>query len=45
MAPFICSIVDPCNSASRTVAARVHTDCRELIKREQTFLMFYTMRD
>lgn len=45
MAPLICSIVDPRNIASRTVAARVHMDCREFIKREQPFLMFYTMRD
>ena len=44
-APIICSIADPRNIASRTVAARVHTDCREFMNRDQTFLMFYTTRD
>jgi RimJ/RimL family protein N-acetyltransferase len=40
----ICSIVDPANTASRTVAARVHTACREFMRNGMTALLFYTGR-
>lgn len=44
-APLIYSIADPRNIASRTVATRVHVDCREFMNRDQPFLMFYTTRN
>lgn len=43
-AATICSIVRPANVASCTVAARLHADCRELIKGDQPILVFATTR-
>ena len=40
----ICSIVRPWNTASCTVAGRIHTARREFIKRDQPALLFYTTR-
>jgi RimJ/RimL family protein N-acetyltransferase len=42
--PLICSIVDPGNVASRTVAARIHTQVREFVKGGRDMLLFYTTR-
>jgi RimJ/RimL family protein N-acetyltransferase/uncharacterized protein YndB with AHSA1/START domain len=43
LAPMVCSIVDPANSASRAVAGKVHAACREFVKRERTMLLYYTL--
>lgn len=40
----ICSIVHPANTASRAVAARVHTACREIVRNGEPALLFYTDR-
>jgi ribosomal-protein-alanine N-acetyltransferase len=40
----ICSIVRPANTASCTVASRIHTAQREFIKRDSPALLFYTTR-
>jgi RimJ/RimL family protein N-acetyltransferase len=40
----ICSIVRPSNTASCTVAARIHTARREFIRRDRPALLFYTTR-
>ena len=40
----ICSIVRPANWASRTVAGRVHTACREFTRGGRPALLFYTTR-
>ena len=42
---LICSIVDPQNAASVAVASRIHTSRRDLIRRNETLLLFYTIRD
>ena len=43
LAPMVCSIVDPANTASRAVAGRVHEAHREFIKNENTMLLYYTL--
>lgn len=40
----ICSIVRPANAASRAVAARIHANCREILRRGRPALLFYTTR-
>jgi ribosomal-protein-alanine N-acetyltransferase len=40
----ICSIVSPSNQASRTVAARIHTESRECLSSGRPALLFYTTR-
>lgn len=40
----ICSIVRPSNTASCTVAARIHTAQREFLKQGRPALLFYTSR-
>ncbi len=40
----ICSVVRPSNTASRTVAARIHATQREFMKRGRPALLFYTTR-
>ena len=40
----ICSIVRPENAASCTVAARVHADSREFLRRGRPALLFFTSR-
>jgi RimJ/RimL family protein N-acetyltransferase len=40
----ICSIVRPSNAASCRVAARIHTSCREFMKKGRPALLFYTTR-
>ena len=40
----ICSIVRPSNTASCTVAARIHTARREFLKGDRPALLFYTTR-
>jgi RimJ/RimL family protein N-acetyltransferase len=40
----ICSIVRPANTASCTVAGRIHTARREFLKRGRPALLFYTTR-
>ena len=40
----ICSIVRPENAASCTVAARVHADSRECLRRGRPALLFFTSR-
>jgi RimJ/RimL family protein N-acetyltransferase len=43
-APLICSIVDPRNAASSTVASRIHASRREFLRRDEPMKLFYTMR-
>ena len=43
-APMICSIVDPENAASSTVAARIHTSRRDFLRRGEPMHLFFTMR-
>ena len=44
-AATICSIVRPANTASCSVAARLHAACRELIKGKKPALVFFTTRE
>jgi RimJ/RimL family protein N-acetyltransferase len=44
VAPRLCSIVRPDNIASRAVASRIHTDCREFPKAGRPALLFFTER-
>lgn len=41
---FICSIVRPANTASSSVARRVHDHCREILRAREPALLFYTTR-
>jgi len=43
-APLVCSIVDPANDASRTVASRVHRELRTILRGDRPLLLFYTER-